>query len=331
MERNVALKERAAEPYAIEVSPDVALTLLDLPVDMEGFHHFIGIWLIQDRHLSKTLLVDVGPASASPLLLERLSDLGVRAVDFLLLTHVHIDHAGGVGHLAKAFPGLKVIAPEKGKRHLVDPSALWEGSLKTLGKVAEIYGKMIPLPGDRLIEGLDGVTSIDTPGHAPYHNSYVYAASGCKILFPGEAAGVFLPKGLAYPDGASAGFPYIRPATPPKFFFDVTLESLKKVEAVDAEWICYPHFGPSHEPENLLRLHEGQLFRFKDTTVRAVKEGAGEGEEAVDIILSRLLEEDPLLSEFARLPEDIRSRERFFLQNSIRGFLDYVQREGLKA
>jgi len=117
------------------------------------------------------------------------------------------------------------------------------------GMMAEIYGKMIPLPGDRLIEGLDGVTSIDTPGHAPYHNSYVYAASGCRILFPGEAAGVFLPKGLAYPDGASAGFPYIRPATPPKFFFDVTLESLKKVEAVDAEWICYPHFGPSHEPE----------------------------------------------------------------------------------
>lgn len=329
-QRSMVLKKRAAEPYTFEVATDVRLTLFDLPVDMVGFHHFIGVWLIQDRRLERTLLVDVGPASASPFLLERLSEFSVPTIDFLLLTHVHIDHAGGAGHLVRAFPNLKVVAPEKGKRHLVDPSALWEGSLKTLGEVAKAYGEMIPLPEGCLIDGLDGVTAIETPGHAPYHVSYLYD-DGRKVLFPGEAAGVFLPKGIAYPDGTPADFPYIRPATPPKFFFDVTLQSLKKVEAANPEWICYPHFGPSEESRHLLRLHEEQLFRFKDVTVHSLEEDAGGNEEAINLILARLLDEDPLLSEFVHLPEDIQSRERFFLQNSIRGFLDYVQREGLKA
>ena len=103
MERNVALKERAAEPYAIEVSPGVALTLLDLPVDMEGFHHFIGIWLIQDRHLGKTLLVDVGPASASPSSGTAFGSGRSRGRLFAFDPRAYRP-CWRVGHLAKAFP-----------------------------------------------------------------------------------------------------------------------------------------------------------------------------------------------------------------------------------
>ena len=93
-----------------------------------------------------TLLVDPGPASTIPYLVERLDELGIRTIDYILLTHIHLDHAGGTGQLLRHFPGAKVNCHPKGIPHMVAPQKLWEESIKVLGKVAEAYGEMAPVP-----------------------------------------------------------------------------------------------------------------------------------------------------------------------------------------
>ncbi|MCF0248258.1 MAG: MBL fold metallo-hydrolase, partial [Synergistes sp.] len=94
---------------------------INLPIPRGGFESFLDGWLIDDREKERTILVETGPASAVPELLRRLEELKVNEIDYLILTHIHLDHAGGAGQFIEAFPDTKVLAPEKGRRHLIDP------------------------------------------------------------------------------------------------------------------------------------------------------------------------------------------------------------------
>ncbi len=118
----------------IEIAPK--LSLIPLDQDIPGFGSFIGSWLYKGE---KTFLVDVGPAATVPLLINALDSLGVKSLDAILLTHIHIDHAGGIGDLASRFPDTPVVCHGSGIPHLRDPSRLWQGSVKTLGDVATGY------------------------------------------------------------------------------------------------------------------------------------------------------------------------------------------------
>jgi integrase len=105
---------------AIEISPD--LHLIPLDQKLTGFVSFIGAWLYQG---DKTFLVDVGPAATIPDLLTALETLRIRKLDAILLTHIHIDHAGGIGHLAAQYPDTPIICHKSGIKHLADPSKQW--------------------------------------------------------------------------------------------------------------------------------------------------------------------------------------------------------------
>ena len=223
------------------------LYLIQLPLAVPGFNGFIGAW-VHTAH--PAAIIDVGPATTAPLLLEALAAIGFEQPDFILLTHIHIDHAGGVCAIADAFPQSPVVCHPKAIPHLIDPDRLWQGTLKTLGDLALAYGPIAPVSPAQVIATSDlkssDIACIETPGHAVHHISYAVH----DLLFAGEAGGVCLP--LAH-DAY-----YLRPATPPRFFLNTYLESLDRLLSRSPRYICYGHVGMRPNATHLLRAHRDQ-------------------------------------------------------------------------
>jgi glyoxylase-like metal-dependent hydrolase (beta-lactamase superfamily II) len=184
------------------------LYLIDLEQKIRGFRNFICSWLIKGE--SGTILVDPGPLSTIDVLLKALEKLEVKSVDVVLLTHIHIDHAGGAGRIVEKYPMARVICHPKGIKHLINPDKLWQGSLKVLGDIAAAYGEIIPVPEENIgyeeeLETPEGAIHVyETPGHALHHLCYRFK----DLFFAGEVAGV----GFKVATGL-----YARPATPPVF------------------------------------------------------------------------------------------------------------------
>jgi glyoxylase-like metal-dependent hydrolase (beta-lactamase superfamily II) len=292
------------------------LHLIDIDQALEGFRKFISAWLY--RVNGTTLLVDPGPASTIPYLVERLHELGIRTIDFVLLTHIHLDHAGGVGHLLKHFPGAKVNCHPKGIPHLVAPQKLWEESKKVLGKVAKAYGEMAPVPAScisfsrRIDIGDVTVEAIETPGHAAHHVSYRVG----DILFAGEVGGVCVP--------LDDGF-YVRPATPPPFQHDTFRDSIAKAVALDVSLVCLGHYGCRQDAKAIFERSRRQLDYWVNTAEKHLKAGR---EPIEEVVLADLIANDPDMALWPSLPKDIQNRESYFCTNSIRGIRMYLAKEG---
>ena len=296
--------------YYYHIDPN--LFLINLDQKIEGFRNFISSWLYRNEGI--TFLVDPGPTCSIGVLKRALEDIGVTKLDYILLTHIHIDHAGGTGKLLYSFPHAKVLCHPKGIKHLVNPAELWKGSLKVLGKIAKAYGKIIPVPPhsisfqDSIKWGKDRIQVVNTPGHASHHVSYFFK----QYLFAGEVAGVHQP----LPDKM-----YFRPATPPKFKLETSLSSLKKVIAKKPGAICYGHYGIRKEGVKVLSLARKQLILW----TQVVKEELAEGEKNLEErVIERLMAKDTIFSNFEYLESDIKKRERYFIINSIKGIKGYV-------
>lgn len=294
------------------------LYIVDLDQSLEGFHHFLSSWVyIKD---GVTLAVDPGPRSTIPVLVEALKELKVKKLDYILLTHIHIDHAGGTGVLVENFPEAKVICHPKGVRHMVDPSKLWEGSRKFLGKVAEVYGEIAAIPEKNIgfqnpVDiGSDLIKAYETPGHALNHLCYQIG----NLLFLGEVAGINYPLGKEL---------YLRIATPPPFIYEVYRNSLEKVAALDVSHVCFGHYGYRKEVKDVFDTALDQLDNWMATVERRYKKGdvLDEGK-----IYEELLKNDRGLSTYHLLPADVQSREKIFSLNSIRGMWDYLKEKDNK-
>jgi glyoxylase-like metal-dependent hydrolase (beta-lactamase superfamily II) len=312
---------------SIDVAPGVTLDLIDLPLPLEGYHHFFGIWLLRDENRGLRAIVDTGPSSTVPVLLESLKKHGVTRLDYILLTHIHLDHSGGLAEVLEAFPMARVAVHPKGRRHLVNPERLWQSSLEVIPDMAAVYGEPASVDEEVfLAEPLDvpGVESIDTPGHAPHHRSFLYRAGEKTILFAGEAASTYGRRGHAYP-GEDDGTFFLRPATPPKFFLEDALDSIRKLESTDADIMCYAHFGYTCDVVHLLKEARKQLLLWKDLFREYLAEEKAVPEDVkMEDLLDYVLGKDPWLAELANLPEDMQHRERGFLLSSAAGFLGAV-------
>jgi glyoxylase-like metal-dependent hydrolase (beta-lactamase superfamily II) len=288
------------------------LYLIDIDQALEGFRKFISAWLY--RLPGATVLVDPGPASTIPYLVEQLKQAGVGKIDHVLLTHIHLDHAGGTGQLLQHFPEAKVNCHPKGIPHMVAPQRLWAESIKVLGKVAEAYGEMAPVPvlnitySERIDVGAVSIEVVETPGHAPHHVSY----RAGDILFAGEVGGVYVPLESGY---------YVRPATPPPFQHEIFRDSIAKVAALDASLVCLGHYGCRQDATALFERARRQLDWWVGTVERHVTAGTEPFEEAV---LADLISNDPEMAGWQSLPIDIQARERHFCFNSIRGIRGYL-------
>lgn len=295
------------------VSPD--LFLITLPPPKPGFEDFISVWV---KTGNPSFLVDVGPSVTVQALESALHELGIRSLGYIFLTHIHLDHAGGIGHMAQRFPNTPIVCHPSAIAHLGDPTRLWEGSLNTLGDTARAYGPIQPTPENRLVNVENfkdlPIKAFITPGHAPHHVAFMDG----PFLFAGEACGVHLE--------LASGDVYHRPATPPKFFLDTTLNSIDLLLAQRPEIICFGHYGLSDQATHWLSFHKKQLMLWESILKDLLDQ---EGEEGFfRACLERLILEDPLMSPFHGFDLDTKKREEDLIHNSIKGYLGYLKTPG---
>jgi glyoxylase-like metal-dependent hydrolase (beta-lactamase superfamily II) len=223
-----------------------------------GRPHVIGAWRVGD------VIVDPGPASCLPVLLEALGGTAPRAV---ALTHIHLDHAGATGSLAERFPEMEVWVHERGARHMADPSRLLASATRLYGDAMErLWGEVLPVPAERITalsggEVLpEGLRVAYTPGHASHHVSYLHEASG--YAFAGDVAGVRIGSG-----------PTLGPTPPPDIDLDAWRSSLDVLAAWSPQALAITHFG-SH------RDVEAQIAALREYLDAAAGDAAGLDEAA---------------------------------------------------
>ncbi|HEX7113369.1 MAG TPA: MBL fold metallo-hydrolase [Mizugakiibacter sp.] len=200
------------------MQPEHGITTIDT-----GFYRprFDASHLVVER--GRAAFVDVGTNHSVPRLLAALFAQGLpaSAVDYVILTHVHLDHAGGTGALLRELPSATLIVHPRGARHMIDPSALVAGASAVYGEdeVRRSYGELVPVPAERAVQAEDGhvidlagrpLLCLDTPGHARHHISIWDARS--QAFFPGDTFG------LSYREFDTARGPFILPTTSPVQF-----------------------------------------------------------------------------------------------------------------
>ena len=285
-------------------------TLIEIKQKIPGFDHFIGSWVYPG---DVNLVVDVGPANSVGRLIEALMKMNMERVDYILLTHIHIDHAGGLAEFLEHFPMARVLCHDKGIRHLADPSKLWEGSRKVLGIIAEAFGPPKPVKEEMCIPHtqahIEDLDVIETPGHAPHHVSFSYRGN----LFAGEAGGNYL---------SVRDTDYLRPATPPRFFLKDFLGSVDRLIALGDQHICYAHFGDAPNSCQMLKRFRAQILRWKEVIQKEMSAGSN---DLIMRCVDSLLEKDPDLKAFNSMDPDTQKRERSFMANSVRGYIEFLQ------
>lgn len=207
--------------------------------------------------------IDCGTNFSVPRMLAALSEAGIAAaeVDWLILTHVHLDHAGGAGELLAQLPNAKLVVHPRGARHMIDPSVLWAGASAVYGEAVmeQTYGRLRPIPAERVIEAPDGhvvdlagrpLLCIDTPGHAKHHLT-VYDAHA-DACFTGD---VF---GLSYREFDTVNGPFILPTTSPvQFDPDALHASIDRLLALHSSALYLTHYGRVEHVERLAAdLHQ---------------------------------------------------------------------------
>ena len=237
--------------------------------------HFDAAYLIVER--GRAAFVDTGTNHGVPRLLEALrsAGLGPEAVDWLIATHVHLDHAGGAGLLMRSLPHAKLVVHPRGARHLVDPSALVAGATAVYGEaeMARSYGTIVGVDADRVVATHDGfvlelagrpLAFIDTPGHARHHHCVWDEAS--RGWFTGDTFG------LAYPEFASAAGPFMLPTTTPVQFEPEALKaSIARLLERRPERMYVTHYGAVGGGADAVARLAAQLVEVIDAMVEVAR------------------------------------------------------------
>jgi len=261
---------------------------------------------------TRCALIDTGTPHAATRLREA---LGSATPEVILLTHIHLDHAGGAPGIVEAFPQTTVYVHESGVRHLTDPTRLNASVRSATGPLADLYGAMAPLPSERIESLHDGdeielgrgrfIQVIATPGHAPHHLCF-FERSG-RALFCGDAVGVWR-------------FGEHIPATvPPSFDLKASLRDLDRLRVLQPKTLCFPHFGQADRAAEVLDRYETILQDWVEA-IREHRQGGRCGaprsdEQVVDAVLDQ--------PRFKGLSEPLRWEAAMF----VRGVLLYLDRD----
>jgi glyoxylase-like metal-dependent hydrolase (beta-lactamase superfamily II) len=207
--------------------------------------------------------IDCGTNHALPYLLQVLQDVGLTPaqVDWLIVTHVHLDHAGGAGQLMAHLPNARLVVHPRGARHMIAPDQLWAGASAVYGEAVmeATYGRLRPVPAGRVVEATDGhvvklagrsLLCLDTPGHARHHICIYDEQAG--ICFTGD---VF---GLSYREFDTDQGAFVLPTTSPVQFDPNALHaSINRLVALKPSALYLTHYGRVTEVEKLAaNLHE---------------------------------------------------------------------------
>jgi glyoxylase-like metal-dependent hydrolase (beta-lactamase superfamily II) len=290
-------------PTEIPRPRTIAPGVLEIDTLLGGWERVTAGYLIEGP---APVLVETGSQSSVPVLLAALRSIGVGPEELagVAVTHIHLDHAGGVGDVAKAFPSATVYVHEKGARHLADPTRLIDSASRVYGPLLDsLYGRLDPTPaerihvledGEEIVVGPDRVlVAVDSPGHAKHHVGLHDSLSG--VLFAGDAVGVKLPDGGV-----------LRPSTPPPDFdLQLALESLGKFAARRPSGIALAHYGLLNDPDSLLAEADETLRQWAETAERAYRDGV----DIADALATRF---DPLLGEI-----DAAHKEKLDIMNGV--------------
>ena len=199
-----------------------------------------------------------------------LDALGVGPADLatIVVTHIHLDHAGGTGDMAARYPDAQIVVHERGARHLADPSRLMSSARMVYGDALDgLFGELAPTPAER-IRAVDDTGSIDlgdgrrldshySPGHAKHHVGLLDSVSG--DLYVGDAAGVYIEE----TDDLKAATP------PPDFDLDQALQSLRRFGALAPARLLFSHYGPVTAVDEMLKRSADEILVWVDETRRA--------------------------------------------------------------
>jgi glyoxylase-like metal-dependent hydrolase (beta-lactamase superfamily II) len=282
---------------AIEIAPGIR----QLDTLLGGMEQLTAGFLIDGP---MPALVETGSQSSVPAVHAALDALGLGPLDlrWIIVTHIHLDHAGGVGELARDFPNATVVVHERGARHLVDPSRLVDSASRVYGPLLDsLYGRMTAVPEDRLIAAGDGyqvdvgngrsLVLVDSPGHAKHHHAVLDAQTGTLLV--GDAVGVLLPD-----------LGVLRPATPPPDFdLDLAVQSLRRFADLRPERMVLTHYGPVADPQDTLAAAEEMLHGWVDVAERVIEQAADAGIDDVADALAEAFALDP-----ETLPEGVREK-----------------------
>ncbi len=254
-----------------------------LPFDAESYltdvhmfqqDAFGAIYLIDDE---KKAIVETGTSLEVDRILEAVRAFGLKPadVDALVVSHIHLDHAGGAGFLLDSMPKAKVYVHERGFKHLADPTRLVASAMAALGEEGPLYGTMRPIRPDRLVSVHDGLRLelgkhelefLDSPGHAPHELTILDRRNGC--VYTGDAAGLYFP-----------GDEILMPVTPaPAFDLEKNLQTFERLLRLQPRALLFSHYGPHTRPKEAIE----RMMAVYPAWSRLVKEKlAAAGEDAV--------------------------------------------------
>lgn len=284
---------------------------------MSGYTGITAGYLIAGE---RPCLVETGTALSAPAVAQALDALGIGRSDLatIAVTHIHLDHAGGVGDLAGLYPQAEVVVHQRGARHLADPSRLMDSARRVFGTLIDtVFGELTPTDAGR-IRAVDDVGEIDlgggrrlttyySPGHAQHHVGLLDSVSG--DLYVGDAAGIFIPE-----TGA------IRPSTPPPDFdLDTALTSLRHFADLGPQRLLFSHFGPVSHVGPALEAAAEELRIWVDA-VRETRADALDLDHAVTMLRERTAQR------YGRLYTDPELDEKFELLNSTAANINGINR-----
>lgn len=269
-----------SNPYVVRLADD----LWQIDLLHQGQPGVIASYLLTGP--AGAALVDVGPGVAVPRLLEGIRAAGVEPeqIEHLLLTHVHLDHAGATGTLLHQLPHARAYVHHVGAPHLIRPEKLIASAERIYGdQMATLWGEILPVPAERLVEldegtvlrvGTRELRALYTPGHAVHHSAFYEARHG--EVFAGDVAGVRVP-------GAGT----VRPPTPPP---DLDLEawetSIARIEELAPRTVYLAHFGPVQDVSLHLAQLRGRLAHWGQLILEGMRAG-----EPVEVLAARLADD----------------------------------------
>lgn len=285
-----------------------------------GYTRQIALYLVVGEE--SALLVDSGPKLVVDEILKLLEEVlggDIRRLKYVALTHIHIDHGGGVATLVKKLRQqygveAKILVHPRGVKHLVDPTKLWQASLKVLGEAARIQGEPEPIQPEYVASLNDGeeidlgnivVKAIHTPGHASHHIAYIVYPD--KSALTGDAVAIHY-------DGR------MHPVSPPPFKLDQALQSIDKIKQYNPEKITVTHYGVAMEP-GVQALEHGK--RKIQDWYQIIKQLINQGITESEKILEEILGIDPETKYIVEVRENNPIFKGSALQ-SIKGVLNYI-------
>lgn len=288
-------------------------------VETAGFVNLIASYVLKGK---KAAIIEAGPTSSVPNLLSGLEKVGVKPEDvaYVAVSHIHLDHGGGVGTLLKSLPSAKVLVHPRGAPHLANPEKLWQQSRQVLGKITDFYGQPEPVSPERIIGTEDGMTFdlgknirlkvVETLGHASHHQSY-YETLGHGV-FSGDAAGIYLKE-----------FDAVVPTAPVPFHLNGALAALNKLEGLGPKALYYSHFGSASNPIERLRAYTDQLCLWAKVARQGIQE-----KKSLEEVRRRIIERDSQVRRALKFIEVHPVLKETVLVNSVEGFMQLSEKYG---